>query len=150
MRLWRCVELLLLVSATQAPLAAAADESVAPIDSTVIVPHRSLAPRGALWRSALIPGWGQLRLGHPVKAVIFAGAAGGWLSAAFIDASRVGDATSTLERQDRAAQRNTRVLYYVMTASLAGLDAYVDAHLDDFDLDADPFASIGARLTLRF
>jgi hypothetical protein len=89
-------------------------------------------------------------LGHPVKAVIFAGAAGGWLSAAFIDASRVGDATSTLERQDRAAQRNTRVLYYVMTASLAGLDAYVDAHLDDFDLDADPFASIGARLTLRF
>jgi hypothetical protein len=35
-------------------------------------------------------------------------------------------------------------------ATLAGLDAYVDAHLDDFDLDADPFAAVGARLTLRF
>ena len=108
-----------------------------------------LSPRGALLRSALIPGWGQLSQGHPWKAMLFSGAGIGWLSAALADAASVGASAATV-RQDRAARRNTRVLFYVITATLAGLDAYVDAHLDDFHLEADPFAMAGAQLTLRF
>ncbi len=73
-----------------------------------------------------------------------------WLSAAIAEAARVDEAPTATQRQDRAARRNTRVLYYVITATLAGLDAYVNAHLDDFDMDADPFATIGARFTIRF
>ncbi|MDA0337281.1 MAG: hypothetical protein O2782_19125 [bacterium] len=108
-----------------------------------------LSPRGALLRSALIPGWGQLSQGHPWKAVLFSGAGIGWLSAALADAASVGNAATATVRQDRAARRNTRVLFYVITATLAGLDAYVDAHLDDFHLEADPFMA-GAQLTRRF
>lgn len=119
-------------------------------DASDGISSNQISPRGALWRSALIPGWGQLSQGHPFKAVLFAGAAAGWLSAAVADAARVGQARSGLERQDRAARRNTRVLFYVITATLAGVDAYVDAHLDDFHLEADPFAAAGARLTRRF
>ncbi len=118
--------------------------TVAEVDSVT-----GLSPRGALLRSALIPGWGQLSQGHPWKAMLFSGAGIGWLSAALADAASVGASAATV-RQDRAARRNTRVLFYVITATLAGLDAYVDAHLDDFHLEADPFAMAGAQLTLRF
>lgn len=121
-----------------------------------------LTPRGALWRSALIPGWGQLSMGHPFKAALFFGVGTAWLSAATSEGLRVGDATTALQRQDRAARRNTRVLYYVLTATLAGIDAYVDAHLEDFDIDTGPLdvaggpgsargiLDAGARVTIRF
>ena len=117
---------------------------------TAVDSSSGVTPRGALWRSALVPGWGQLSQGHPHKAILFAGAGAGWLSAAIADAASVGQAATALDRQDRAARRNTRVLYYFITATLAGLDAYVDAHLDDFHLDADPFAMAGVRLRLSF
>lgn len=125
------------------------DSSIAP------APGTRLAPRSALWRSALIPGWGQAALGHPFKAALFFGAGAAWMSAATSEGVRVSDATSALERQDRAARRNTRVLYYVITATLAGIDAYVDAHLEDFDIDAAPYdgpgsIDAGARLMIRF
>ena len=83
-------------------------------------------------------------------ALHLAGAGAGWLWAAASEASRVDDATTALQREDRAATRNTRVLSYVITAILAGLDAYVDAHLDGFEVDTDPFANLGARLSVRF
>ncbi len=94
-------------------------------------------------------------MGRPVKAVLFFGAGAGWLSAAIVEGARVNEADSALERQDRAARRNTRMLYYVLSATLAGLDAYVDAHLADFDIDAGPvgagpISSAGAHLTIRF
>lgn len=119
---------------------------------------RGPSARSVLWRSVLLPGWGQLATGHPVKAALFAGAAVGWMGAVVADAARVNDAPTVPERQDRAARRNTRILYYVLTATLAGLDAYVDRHLDDFDdldlearLDADPSPErTGARLSLHF
>ncbi len=139
--------LLVAVTAQAQPVDEADTVTVASADSAA---SADLSPRSALLRSTLIPGWGQWSIGHPVKAVIFAGAGAGWLWAAASEASRVDDATTALQREDRAATRNTRVLSYVITAILAGLDAYVDAHLDGFEVDADPFANLGARLSVRF
>jgi len=157
-----CMALLLMAGTEQAqaqtPVQTPA-EALIDVDSVRVATAASVAvlessdqisPRVVLWRSALVPGWGQLSQGHPIKAVLFAGAAAGWLSAVVADASSVSRSSGPLERQDRAARRNTRVLYYVITATLAGVDAYVDAHLDDFHLEADPFAAAGARLTLCF
>lgn len=144
---WRVYLLLTgcwLAVAEAAPAASSAVDEAA-LDSTV-----TPSPRSVLWRSVLLPGWGQLAIGRPVKAVLFAGAGAGWLSSAVTEASRVDRAVTTAQRQDRAARRNTRILYYVLTATLAGLDAYVDAHLDDFDLQPEPAADAGARLSLRF
>ncbi len=146
MRWLSCAVLLFAVSVQGQGVAPTADSvTVVRLDSTT-----RPSPRSLLCRSALIPGWGQLATGHPVKAVFFASAGAAWLSAAIAEAARVDEAPTATQRQDRAARRNTRVLYYVITATLAGLDAYVNAHLDDFDMDADPFATIGARFTIRF
>jgi hypothetical protein len=40
----------------------------APAEET---PAEGITPRGALWRSALIPGWGQAVTGAPVRAAFF-------------------------------------------------------------------------------
>ena len=95
----------------------------------------TLIPRSVLCRSALVPGWGQWRSGHRVKAILFAGAAAGWLSAIAVEHGRIGDAPTPRLHQDRVGRRNTKVLWYVITATAAAIDAYVDVHLDDFDVD---------------
>ena len=41
------------------------------------------------------------------------------------------------EQQDLMARRTTRSLYVVLAATAAGLDAFVDAHLADFDATGD-------------
>lgn len=118
------------------------------------------APRAALWRSALLPGWGQLAGGHRVKAALFAGAAAGFLGAAASAQRGVddpppaaviarGQGAVSAWQEDRAARRSTRVLCYVVVATLAGIDAYVDARLDDFDVDAG-FSDEGAGAWLRY
>ena len=92
----------------------------------------TLTPRGALIRSSILPGWGQLRNGKRAKAVLFAGAAGGFLSAAILDVRAVRRAVTPEKKEDRVARRNTRFLYFFIAATLAGLDAFVDTHLGDF------------------
>ncbi len=109
-----------------------------------------LSPRAVLVRSAVVPGWGQAAGGHWVKAVLFAGAGAGWLTSAVVESSRVADAPTPQEHEDRAARRNTRVLLYLVTATLSAVDAYVDAHLEDFDLDAGDLETPGLRLTVRW
>ena len=118
-------------------------------------------PRAALIRSAVVPGWGQYGNGHPIKAAVFSTAAIGLLAAVVVDADNLsqtdreirdararlaalaatgGDDANLLTRigqlerefEDRAARRNTRLLYLFTTATLAAVDAYVDAHLADF------------------
>ena len=107
-----------------------------------------LSPRAVLVRSAVVPGWGQAAGGHWVKALLFAGAGAGWLTSAVVESSRVADAPTPQEHADRAARRNTRVLLYLVTATLSAVDAYVDAHLEDFDLDAGNLETPGVRLTI--
>ena len=109
-----------------------------------------MSPRAALVRSAVLPGWGQAATGHWLKALLFAGAGAGWLTSAAVQSSRVGDAPTPQEHEDRAARRNTRVLLYLVTATLSAADAYVDAHLEDFEVDAGDLESPGVRLTVRW
>ena len=121
-----------------------------------------LRPRTALIRSALLPGWGQYSNGNPLKAALFGGAAAGFLAALLVEHGNLGqtnaeirDARAALASgggdpellariaqlegvyEDRAARRNTRLLYVFTTATLAALDAYVDAHLADFGPSPD-------------
>lgn len=92
-------------------------------------------PLGGLWRSALVPGWGQWRGGHRWKAILFGGAAVGWAAAIAAEQDRIAQAPTPQLHQDRVGRRNTRVLWYVISATAAALDAYVDAHLKDFDVN---------------
>ncbi len=119
-----------------------------------------LIPRSVLWRSAVLPGWGQWRGGHRVKALLFAGAGAGWLAAVAVEHGRISEAPTPALYQDRVGRRNTHVLWYVITATAAAIDAYVDAHLHDFDVaegfalsvgpTGDQAAVTGAALFLHF
>ncbi len=105
----------------------------------------SLEPRAALIRSAILPGWGQLYNGKPYKALLFAGAGATLFSMAAAEQSALNDARSPQEHEDRIAQRNTRILFFALSVTLASVDAYVDAHLARFanrwDVHAGPEGS---------
>jgi hypothetical protein len=103
-------------------------------------------PRSALWRSALLPGWGQVYNGKIVKAVFFGGATVGLSIVALNAARQVSRAPTPEIHQERAARRNTRILYVALASTLAALDAYVDAHLAD--LEVVPLAGV-TGLSLR-
>ena len=95
------------------------------------------ASRAALLRSAVLPGWGQHFNGRPIKALFFASASAAALTAVVAE-HRAIDAAPTLEiHEDRAARRNTRLLYFALSVALSAIDAYVDAQLADFEADAD-------------
>ena len=109
----------------------------------------SLEPRAALMRSAILPGWGQLYNGKPYKALFFAGTGVTLFSIAAAEQSALDDARSPQEHEDRIARRNTRILFFALSVTLASIDAYVDAHLarfaDRWDVYAGPN---GSRFTV--
>ena len=109
----------------------------------------SLEPRAALMRSAILPGWGQLYNGKSYKALLFAGAGVTLFSMAAIEQSALDDARSPQEHEDRIARRNTCILFFALSVTLASIDAYVDAHLarfaDRWDVHAGPN---GSRFTV--
>ena len=92
-----------------------------------------MPPRTVMLRSAILPGWGQYTNDRPVKALLFAAAAATSLSSAMAEVGALDRAVTPEEHQDRAARRNTRFLLLAVTATLAAVDAYVDAHLADLD-----------------
>ena len=133
--------LLLLLLCSRLALAAEADSTSADSLST---------PRAALLRSAVLPGWGQHYNGRPLKALFFAGATATALSAV-VAAHRTIDAAPTPETHaNRAARRNTRLLYFALSVALSAIDAYVDAQLADFEADIGmEMRRDGASLTLK-
>lgn len=105
----------------------------------------SLEPRAALIRSAILPGWGQLYNGKHYKALLFAGAGATLFSMAAAEQRALGDARSPQEHEDRVARRNSRILFFALSTTLASIDAYVDAHLarfaDRWDVHSGPDGS---------
>jgi hypothetical protein len=115
-----------------ASLAAADTSPATPID-TIKVRSR---PAAALWRSLLIPGWGQVRLGRKLTAGFFVLTEGLTLGMALKANSelrylrRTGADTAAIN-----AKSQTREDWLVLLAVnhlLAGLEAYIAANLTDF------------------
>ncbi|MEX0822087.1 MAG: DUF5683 domain-containing protein [Rhodothermales bacterium] len=155
-------------------------------DSSLPADH---SPRGALWRAAAAPGWGQLYNHQYYKLpVVWGGLAGFAGSALFVnhrylryrhaylwivresatidvptsyeddyldlisdlgltpeDADGIQGRLSTLFRQNRDNLRRNRDLLYIGSGLFYGLsilDAYVSAHLLDFDVGEDLSLSV--------
>jgi TM2 domain-containing membrane protein YozV len=118
-------------------------------DSTGII-----SSRGAMLRSAVVPGWGQFYTGHPFKGLWMAGAAGTFVfltlraDAEVADlAARRPDVTDPVLRAALEADieqwRVERRRWLVWSATLwiySVVDAYVDAQLHDFDATEPRFA----------
>lgn len=135
------------------------------------------SPTGALWRSLVAPGWGQIHVGQPAKAPFVIGALGGLaglsiylnsrytrfrraylyvvneetpdattpnpdnpFASFFQDWIESGAQSATTTRQLRDDGRRNRDLALLGTGliyALQALDAYVAAHLVDFDVSED-------------
>lgn len=117
---------------------------------------------GAVWRSLLVPGWGQYYVESYWKAPIALGASVyfwyGLISnhSNFISASQAVDnavasgiATDRdlfllrTQREIYRDQRDAAGLYLTVTYLLSAVDAYVGAHLFDFDVSENVSAHWG-------
>ena len=126
-------------------------------DTTVGEKHRPWheQPSWIMARSAVVPGWGQFKNGRPLKAGV-AIVAEGAAAYAMIDAWKDVDAASQREDEalangDAAGAAKARAEYenaytrrsnagWILGAivALSMLDAYVDAHMIQFDADFGP------------
>ena len=137
-----------------------------PADS---LPSKSVSPTGALVRSALVPGWGQFYNKKYIKAGVFAlgesyliySIATNWKKADDHKSNFQGSADPlyrALEFAEYEKYRDRRNLnLWIMAAALfySMFDAYVDAHLADFNQSdkafearLEPTPDDGVRLVL--
>jgi hypothetical protein len=103
-------------------------------------------PTLGLFKSMLVPGWGQMGNRRYLKAVVFAGLDAWFLVSTIHYGQQASDfrrqfenATDISERndlynlyQDRRDNRNKFTWFAVITTFVAMFDAYVDAHLSGF------------------
>jgi len=112
------------------------------ISSDVFVMQKS--PWGAVGRSAILPGWGQIYNESYWKAPVIWGVMG-WFVYAWVDNnnnyidykdlySQTGESKYLDYRNFYRDQRDEFAIYFVLTYFLNLIDAYVDAHLFDFNV----------------
>ncbi len=118
------------------------------------------SPTGAALRSLVFPGWGQAYVQKPVKAVIYGGIEYSLLYGIvrqhklFQYYDRIDDESRTDFYRNN---RNQLIWYLTGALIVAVMDAYVDAHLFDFDVSddltfnrQDRYGFSGVKLNLRW
>ena len=94
-------------------------------------PEQSNKAGECLWRSALLPGWGQLHAGSRIKGILFIAA-----SAGLVYAHSNSDDYSSAKRREL---NRWSILFWLYNLG----DAYVDGYLAGFDEQMDDIESIG-------
>jgi hypothetical protein len=117
--------------------AQAAPRPTRPAASPDTLQRQYISPLNAFWRSFLIPGWGQARLNRKLTAGLFVAWEGITLGMTLktrreLDyLRRTGSARGDNKRQEH----EDWVVLLAFNHLLAGLEAYVSAHLADFPGD---------------
>ena len=126
------------------------------------------SPWGAVGRSAILPGWGQYYNESYWKIPVFWGFLG-WFGYNYIlnnkeykkyrdlydeslEDSDLGDPNYKAYRNFYQDQRDEWAVWFLLTYLLNLVDAYVDAHLFDFDVTENPYyksPQINIRLNLN-
>jgi hypothetical protein len=95
-----------------------------------------VSPGAALWRSLLLPGWGQLKLGRKLTAAVFVVGEGVTLGMSLKTnhdlrhLQSIGADTATIRKKSQ--QREDWFVFLAVNHLLAGIEAYVAANLSDF------------------
>ncbi|KAA3661227.1 MAG: hypothetical protein DWQ10_05015 [Calditrichaeota bacterium] len=98
---------------------------------------KTKSPRAALWRSILLPGWGQFYNEKYWKATFVLGLESLFIARA-IDFNQMKQSSNGEdERNSYTRKRNDEVWRLLITRMLSVLDSYVDAHLYNFDESTD-------------
>jgi hypothetical protein len=123
----------------------------------VVLPDTSsrqyISPFNALWRSLLMPGWGQARLNRKLAAGIFVAWEGVTLGMSLKTRRelRYLRRTSSARAEDKRQEHEDWLVLLAFNHLFAGLEAFVSAHLADFPgdlrLQAVP-GGVGAALSI--
>jgi hypothetical protein len=177
LRMIRLLPLLALLAACLAPRAAAAQEPAprdtarGPIqirgDTVAAVPDSLLriTPRGAFMRSLILPGWGQSELGATGRGGVYFTLEAGSLWMVLKSHQKLQEAREleTIARQtgeigptakhplvrDRENQREDWITLSIFWLFFSGADAFVAAHLQDFDVHVNAVPRPGGGTELR-
>jgi hypothetical protein len=131
--------LLLLTGSVSAALAqdsAAARRRPAPVKPDTL--SRSyISPLSAMWRSMLLPGWGQARLNRKLAGGIFIGWEAVTLGMTLKTRSELGylRRIESGRGDDKRQEHEDWLVLLAFNHLFSGLEAYVSAHLADFPGD---------------
>ena len=140
-----------------------ADSTAIPSRSQALAPSRvvdsvdrkpPVGPGGALWRSLLLPGWGQAKLGRGIAAGIFIAVEGVSLGMVLKTNSELQytNAVDTAAVSNKTQEREDWLVIMAVNHLISGLEAYVSAHLWDFpgDLALKPVRGGGVAASVSF
>ena len=139
------VSVALLLSLTSTQLAGQAKPRPAPPTAapapapamTDSLTRRYISPSAALWRSLLLPGWGQARLNRKLTAGLFIAWEGVTLGMSLKTLHELEylRRTNSGRADDKRQEHEDWVVLLGFNHVLAGLEAYISAHLADFPGD---------------
>jgi hypothetical protein len=96
-------------------------------------------PTSVLWRSLLVPGWGQLKMGQPLTAGLFIAAEAVTLGMTLKANSDLNHLRSigadSVTINNKSQSREDWIVFMVVNHLAAGLEAFVSANLSDFPAD---------------
>ena len=132
-------------------LAAQDSAAVARADSLT----RRVSPMNAFWRSFLVPGWGQAKLGRKLTGGIFVAWEGVTLGMSLKTRHELAylRRTNSLRADDKAGEHQDWIVLLAFNHLFAGLEAYVSGHLTDFPRDLHVEAvpgGVGAAMSIPF
>jgi hypothetical protein len=153
---WRFLIPLLIIGVSAVDLQGqAAPPPRRPIAAPDTLARRYISPLNALWRSMLLPGWGQARLNRKLTGGIFIG----WEAVTLGMTLKTRSELRYLRRvqsgraDDKRQEHEDWVVLLAFNHLFSGLEAYVSAHLADFPGDlrfqAVP-GGVGASVSLPF
>lgn len=98
-----------------------------------------VSPMGALWRSILLPGWGQAKLNRKLTGALFVAWEGVTLGMAIKSNHELGYLRRTGSSSVRAKEKERQdwLVLLAFNHLFAAIEAYVGAHLWDFPPDLD-------------
>ncbi|HUR93751.1 MAG TPA: hypothetical protein VMY76_04155 [Gemmatimonadales bacterium] len=113
------------------------------------------SPMNAFWRSFLLPGWGQAKLGRKLTAGIFVAWEGTTLGMSLKTRRELGylRRTNSARAEDKRREHEDWLVLLAFNHLFAGLEAYVSGHLTDFPGDLRIRAApggIGGSVTIPF
>jgi hypothetical protein len=113
------------------------------------------SPMNAFWRSFLLPGWGQAKLGRKLTGGIFVAWEGTTLAMSLKTRHELAylRRTNSARAEDKRREHEDWLVLLGFNHLFAGLEAYVSAHLSDFPGDLRLQAApdgIGAAMSIPF
>jgi hypothetical protein len=136
-RVWLVPLLLILGGTLPALHAQAAPPPRRPAVTSDTLTRQYISPMNALWRSLLLPGWGQARLNRKLAAGIFIAWEGVTLGMSLKTRRELGylRRTSSGRADSKRQEHEDWVVLLAFNHLFAGLEAYISAHLADFPGD---------------